>query len=208
MKHNQQLIQKFCTAAEKVSAVVKDVGTTAAAFSYIMKLCVGKSSCRLMASGCEAPLSADAGRVCDQKQQKIIAASLPDPGDTSQLADLCDEHNIGFVSENLRDHLAGVDIGVTLADFAVADTGTLVIDSSGEDLRLTTMISEIHAAILPKSRIRDTIFDVEDALCKMMKTAPNYCSFISGASRTADIERVLALGVHGPLELHILLTEA
>lgn len=40
-----------------------------------------------------------------------------------------------------------------------------------------------------------------------MKKTPNYLAFITGASRTADIERVLALGVHGPLELHILILE-
>lgn len=207
MKQHQSVIETFCTAARNVSAVVTDVGTMEAAFSYIMEICVGKSSCRLPASGCGAPLSAAAGRVCDQKQQKLIAAPLLAPEDSEQLAALCDDHKIKFIRKNLRNHLSGVDIGVTMVDFAVADTGTLVLDSSAEDLRLATMISEIHAAILPKSRIRATVFDIEEELCRMMNAGPSYCSFITGASRTADIERVLALGVHGPLELHILLTE-
>ena len=69
------------------------------------------------------------------------------------------------------------------------------------------MISEIHVALLPVSKIRETAYDVEKELVQDMRRPPNFTAFITGASRTADIERVLALGVHGPLELHILLME-
>jgi L-lactate dehydrogenase complex protein LldG len=82
-----------------------------------------------------------------------------------------------------------------------------VIDSSSEDVRLATMISEVHVAVLPAGRIRKTSYDLEAELRDRFGTAPNYYAFITGASRTADIERVLALGVHGPLELHILVLE-
>jgi L-lactate dehydrogenase complex protein LldG len=95
-----------------------------------------------------------------------------------------------------------------LADYGIAETGTLVIDSSSEELRLATMISEVHVAVLPTHRLRTPFSDLEAKLAQIMEAAPNYYAFITGASRTADIERVPALSVHGPLELHILLMEA
>ena len=69
------------------------------------------------------------------------------------------------------------------------------------------MICETHVAILPRERLRESSYDVEADLVGYMQQPPNYTAFITGASRTADIERVLALGVHGPLELHILILE-
>ncbi len=112
-----------------------------------------------------------------------------------------------LVDSGLRDHLAGIDMGFTIVDYGIAETGTLVLNCPGEELRLATMISEVHVAVLPISKIRKSAYDLEPELTEMMKTSPDYTAFITGASRTADIERVLALGVHGPLELHILLME-
>ena len=68
------------------------------------------------------------------------------------------------------------------------------------------MLSETHIAVLPLSRLRATATDLEPEINRcLMQSPPNYLAFITGASRTADIERVLTLGVHGPLELHLLL---
>ena len=100
-----------------------------------------------------------------------------------------------------------MDIALTMADYGIAETGTLAIESSSEELRLATMLAEIHVAVLPKSRIRATAEDIYAELKGLMNQNPDYLAFITGASRTADIERVLALGVHGPLELHILILE-
>lgn len=204
----EQLYNTFTEKAELVSAVVSRVDSPEAAFRYAVDVCERKEACQLLASGCAEPLSPPADDLCGAKAvQKIMAApGLPADG-FSALKAICDEKGIALIDDGLRDHLAGIDIGFTVADFGIAETGSLVLDSSSEAVRLATMISEIHIALLPMSKIFETAYDLEEELEDFMATAPNYTAFITGASRTADIERVLALGVHGPLELHILLWE-
>ena len=58
---------------------------------------------------------------------------------------------------------------------------------------------------LPRSKIQPDLMTLEKELGRLMKEPGNYLAFITGASRTADIERVLTIGVHGPQELHILI---
>ena len=107
----------------------------------------------------------------------------------------------------MRTYLSGIDIGFTVADLAIAETGTLVINCPGEELRLATMLSEYHVCVVHCSTIVEDAFAADQHMLKYFHKTPDYTAFITGASRTADIERVLALGVHGPLELHILLLE-
>jgi L-lactate dehydrogenase complex protein LldG len=207
MQIEHEWVDTFRAAAEKVSAIVSEVYSLDQALDYTVQLCDRKEACQLLISGCEAPLSKSAQALCDQKQQKLIAAPALDDNEKERLAERCAKYGIGFVGGSLRNHLAGIDIGLTMADYGIAETGTLVIDSSSEAVRLATMVSEVHVAVLPKSRIRPTAFALEGELRSLMNNVPNYAAFITGASRTADIERVLALGVHGPLELHILILE-
>ncbi|MFH1980212.1 MAG: lactate utilization protein [Pseudomonadota bacterium] len=203
----QALTDSFRAAAEKVSAIVAPVATMADAISYAVNLCDAKEACQLLVSGCESPLSAPAENLCDLKQQKVMAAPGMPADRFEAMAAQCRDKGILLIQEGLRNHLAGIDIGFTIADFGIAETGTLVIDSSSEAIRLATMVSEVHVAVLPREKIRATAVDLERELEAFMAAAPDYLAFITGASRTADIERVLALGVHGPLELHILILE-
>jgi L-lactate dehydrogenase complex protein LldG len=141
--------------------------------------------------------------------QKQGGATIAAPGwDDESRAALqaeCRQAGVELLTENLRERADSLDTGFTRADWGIADTGTLVLDSYSEDLRLATMLSETHIAVLPISRLRATSTDLEAELVRLMQTPPSYLAFITGASRTADIERVLTLGVHGPLELHLLL---
>ena len=117
----------------------------------------------------------------------------------------CSQAGVALLLENLREQAATLHTGLTRADWGIADTGTLVLDSPSEDLRLATMLVETHVAVLPVSRLRPDSMALEAEMMRLMQSPPSYLAFITGASRTADIERVLTIGVHGPLELHLLL---
>jgi L-lactate dehydrogenase complex protein LldG len=120
---------------------------------------------------------------------------------------LCSENGISLVTENLRNHQEGIHTGFTQVQWGIAETGTVVLDSTSEDVRIATMLSETHVAVVPRSRIHVDAMALETELNQLMQSPPRYIAFISGASRTADIERVLTIGVHGPQELHILVLE-
>ncbi len=186
---------------------VSEVASLKEAFEYAVELCDKKEACQLLVSGCELPLSGEGQALCGEKQTKVIAAPALNKKDFTAFAKLCKDKGFELIDAGMRSRLAGIDIGFTVCDLGIAETGSLVLDSSSEEVRLTTMIAEVHVAVLPKSRLRATSYEAEAEVLKLMGGGPNYVAFITGASRTADIERVLALGVHGPLELHILLLE-
>ncbi len=203
-----EVLEKFRKKAEIVSAIVSEVDSMAQAVAYTVDLCAQKDACQLLMSGCEESLSDKGKDLCELKEWgKIIAAPAIADADMAELVKQASSRGISVIKDGMRGHLAGIDIGFTMADHGIAETGTLVFNSSNEELRLATMISEIHVAVIPKSRIRATAEEMYEDLKGFMSQKPNYLAFITGASRTADIERVLALGVHGPLELHILILE-
>jgi len=208
MGSTPEVLEKFRKKAELVSAIVSEVDSMAQAIAYTVDLCSQKEACQLLMSGCEESLSDKGKDLCELKQWgKIIAAPALADADMAELVKQAASREISVIKDGMRKHLAGVDIGFTVADYGIGETGSLVIDSSSEELRLATMVSEIHVAVIPKSRIRATAEDLYAEIKGFQGTKPNYLAFVTGASRTADIERVLALGVHGPLELHILILE-
>jgi L-lactate dehydrogenase complex protein LldG len=139
---------------------------------------------------------------------KAIAAPGLDDGDRAKIEAVCQQKDLVLLTKRLRDHSSGLHTGFTIADWGIAETGTLVLDSTSEDIRIATMLAETHVAVLPASKIKPDSMSLANELNAVLKQdAPVYYAFITGASRTADIERVLAVGVHGPKELHILIME-
>jgi L-lactate dehydrogenase complex protein LldG len=204
---SDHLADRFTEKARAVSAIVEPVADLDQAMVYCLDLCGRQGACRITISGCDEALSPPADNLCDLKQEKIVAApGLPQEQFTI-LETRCREQGMTCIRSGMREHLSGVDIGFTVADFGIAETGTLVINCPDEELRLATMLSEYHVCVLRRSTIVEDAFAADRQLLKYMRKTPDYTAFITGASRTADIERVLALGVHGPLELHILLLE-
>lgn len=208
MSEANRLAELFAEKARLVSAVVTAVKDMDEALAYTVDVCEKKEACQLLMAGCEAELSAPAGALCDTKPGKVMVAPALDEPTFGKLKALCEGRAIHCVASGMRKHLGGVDIGFTIAEGGIAETGTLLINSGSEELRLATMLCEVHVCVVRKSSLVETSFAAEPLL-KAMTTAggPAYVAFVTGASRTADIERVLAIGVHGPLELHILILE-
>jgi len=128
--------------------------------------------------------------------------------DRNIMVDLCKSANMDFMDGALRAKASLIDTCLTWADYGIADTGTLMLASDSEEIRISTMLSQIHIAMLPVSKIKPDTSGIEKELEDILKKeTPSYTAFITGASRTADIERVLAIGVHGPVEHHLLLIE-
>ena len=101
----------------------------------------------------------------------------------------------------------GIDEAVIEADYAIAETGTAVIDSTEEKLRLASCLAEKLTVLIEASRIKETFEDIIDFMDERSKEESAYIAFITGASRTADIERVLTIGVHGPREMQVIIVE-
>ena len=97
------------------------------------------------------------------------------------------------------------DVGITGAQWAVAETGTLVLESEHERHRLSSLVPMIHIAIVESGRIRQTLGEVLQTLAQEgQKGLSRTVTFITGPSRTSDIELTLAIGVHGPGELYVI----
>jgi len=97
----------------------------------------------------------------------------------------------------------GYEVGVSTAQAAIAETGTLVLDSAVERHRLVSLVPPVHIAIVNASSIVETLGDALTLLQK--KEISPAITFITGPSRTADIELTLAIGVHGPQELYVII---
>ena len=108
--------------------------------------------------------------------------------------------------ETIKERVFSVEAGITSTMGGIADTGALILWSSKEEPRLMSLVPPIHFAILRADKIYNSLLEVmqrEDWTANM----PTNAFLISGPSKTADIELVLAFGVHGPKELIVLIVD-
>lgn len=99
-----------------------------------------------------------------------------------------------------RETAAEARVGITRIEWALADTGTLAGDSTPVEGRLASTLPPVHIALVATDRI---LADMPSLLARITPRESGYISMITGPSRTADIERVLTIGVHGPERLII-----
>jgi L-lactate utilization protein LutC len=106
--------------------------------------------------------------------------------------------------EELRGLCATCDFGITSAEYALADTGTLVMLAGPQEARLVSLLPPAHIAVVPRVRILTGL----DELFSMLPRPAEQTSsmvLITGPSRTADIEQILVRGVHGPGQVMVVI---
>ena len=126
------------------------------------------------------------------------------------LRDVLQDKGLKSATANNKEEMAEADIGITEADFAIADSGTLVLFADERQPRSVSLIPPVHVAILKSNRIVANIHDLfahlTHSVAEMgsINDLSSCVTFITGPSRTADIELNLTLGVHGPKEIFVL----
>ena len=96
-------------------------------------------------------------------------------------------------------------VGVTGAFVGIAETGTLMLLSGPETPATVSLLPETHIAVLESGRIVATMEQAWDRLRVERGTLPRAVNFVSGPSRTADIEQTVTLGAHGPYRVLIII---
>jgi L-lactate dehydrogenase complex protein LldG len=110
----------------------------------------------------------------------------------------------GLRFEVTRELAAEAKVGISQMDWALANTGTLVQTADAVDQRLVSTLPPLHIAIVSTQSL---LPDLPAVLARIDPRKSAYLAFITGPSRTADIERVLTIGVHGPGRLMIVMVD-
>jgi L-lactate dehydrogenase complex protein LldG len=99
-------------------------------------------------------------------------------------------------------------VGISGVAYAVAETGTLVFSSRPDEPASTHLLPETHIAIVKEDQVLHAMEDVFERMREEDRSMPRALNFVSGPSRTADIEQTIVLGAHGPYRVHVILIRA
>ena len=107
--------------------------------------------------------------------------------------------------------MARADMGLSGIDYVIAETGTLVLMSRSGQMRGVSLLPPVHVAVAWTSQVIATLADylllAQAAGADLQQYLTSCVSFVTGPSRTGDIELKLTVGVHGPGELHLVLLD-
>jgi len=165
-----------------------------AEFRRRLELLAGKTACvHTVRDAAEYVESVVAGR-------DAVASSAPFLAECGILSLAGVQH--GFADPaSLRDACSRFAVGITSADYALANTGTLVMLS---EPRLISLLPPVHIAVIPAGCLLSSLDELLSILPDPARVS-NSMVLITGPSRTADIEQILVRGVHGPGEIHVVI---
>lgn len=177
------IIESFIARAESVSAQVKRLASKELAMEFIVQL--------LREEGVE-----------DKPNSYAVWAASAMIGQTERAQ--MERAVPGLKFDVTRELAVEAKVGISQMDWALANTGTLVQTADAVDKRLVSTLPPLHVALVSTAAL---LPDLPSVLSHVDPLKSAYLSFITGPSRTADIERVLTIGVHGPGRLIIVLVD-
>lgn len=145
--------------------------------------------------------------VAEREGTHEVIWAPPEPREQNQMLEELNHRGIEPVTRDIRTRIMDTPVAVTGGDGGIAETGTLIINSSLESTRLAISLSTIHIAVLEVGRLVATM---EDAISVWdinvsRRSRPSCWSFISGPGKTLSIEQTPITGILGPREFHILM---
>lgn len=241
IKRLPELIQQFTREAEKVGARVYRAATPGDALKAIEKILQEKKAKNIVKSKSMVSEEIGLNRFLEKKGYTVLETDLGEwiiqlagekPSHITapalhktkeEIAKLLSEHLhvdvppdpkeiVKLARAQLREEFIRADAGISGANLAVAESGTLVIVSNEGNARLVTSLPPVHIAVVTVEKFVATL-EQATSLVKALVLASSglkmtaYVSYITGTSRTTDIEKQLVMGVHGPEELHIIILD-
>jgi L-lactate dehydrogenase complex protein LldG len=190
-------LDRFAREFERVAGVLHRVENAGQVPDVVARL-AGERSMRKVVAWPGATLGLDV--VAPLAARGLVAAAMPG-------TDVAPAER-----ERLRALAAAADLGVTAADVAIAETGTLVVVSGAGRPRSTSLLPACHVAVFDREALVESLLQMGLVLEAWHEGAePAWrgaaINFITGPSRTADIELTLTRGVHGPKEVHAVFVE-
>ncbi len=138
--------------------------------------------------------------------QGSTSASRVALSDASLIARLTQGLEVEMAVSPAAADLFNYDIGISTAQAGITETGTLILEAEKERNRLVSLLPPVHIAVVNSRDLHLTIGDALAAL-RHENSLSRAITFITGPSRTADIELTLTVGVHGPKELHVIIID-
>ena len=195
--HQARLAEQHAPESGQAAAPTPDLIAPVERFRRALEAVAGR--CVVVRD--EAAAAEALRQIVEQRGARRVALSdAPLVGRVARLAPLPAEVLEDATTADLFD----CDLGVTGAQWGVAETGTLVLESDAERHRLASLVPSAHVALVEAGRVRQTLGEVLRAINERGEGGLSRAiTFITGPSRTSDIELTLAIGVHGPAELYV-----
>jgi L-lactate utilization protein LutC len=212
----EELLAHFTTEMELVGGHVATAATADEVKSYLDKMVPAETQLDVALSDAEVLREFGIAEFLSAKGLRVVP-SLPEfaATDNEQSGRAAKEESLELHQHHLLERykhaLLKARIGITSADYAIAETGSLVLVSGREHHRLTSLLPFIHICLLDARRIVPNLHDLLariNAKHVTSQSTPPAITLITGPSRTADIEHTLITGIHGPNELHVLIYNA